>query len=215
MRRIARTIDHRAHPALGVLSRFALVGALIAAAPGAPVAHAGKSLYDEANFRSFTADQRALRVGDSLTVLVVENASATTSANTQTRKSGGVGLTGTFNADNTNHTAGAKVDVNDDFAGRGSISRSGKVAAQLTVTVRAVQPNGDLMVSGRQLIVLNDEKQEIVLSGRVRPQDISENNAVLSSRLADANISYVGDGILAEKQKPGFISRFLTWLGLL
>ena len=70
-------------------------------------------------------------------------------------------------------------------------------------------------VSGVQLLRVNDERQEIVLSGRVRQNDISENNTIVSSRLADARISYVGDGALGEKQKPGIISRVLSWLGLL
>jgi flagellar L-ring protein precursor FlgH len=105
--------------------------------------------------------------------------------------------------------------LSDDFNGKGTIQRSGKLAAQITVTVQSVEPNGDLVVAGRQLIEVNDEKQHIVLSGKVRPVDIGENNTVVSTRLADANISYVGDGILAEKQQPGIISRILHWLRLL
>ena len=79
----------------------------------------------------------------------------------------------------------------------------------------SVESNGDLLVSGEQLLRVNDERQEIVLSGRVRQSDIGENNTIVSSRLADARISYVGDGALGEKQKPGIISRVLSWLGLL
>ena len=81
--------------------------------------------------------------------------------------------------------------------------------------VRSVEDNGDLIVSGEQLIKVNDEKQEIVLSGRVRPIDISENNTVVSSRLADARISYVGDGVLGEKQRPGILTRILSWLRII
>ncbi len=64
------------------------------------------------------------------------------------------------------------------------------------------------------MILVNEEKQEIALSGRVRPYDILANNTVLSSRLADATISYVGEGLLAEQQRPGILSRLLRWLGL-
>jgi flagellar L-ring protein precursor FlgH len=70
-------------------------------------------------------------------------------------------------------------------------------------------------VSGEQLIKVNDERQEIVLSGRVRPIDIAENNTVVSSRLADARISYVGDGVLGEKQRPGILTRILSWLRII
>jgi flagellar L-ring protein precursor FlgH len=175
---------------------------------------AQERLYDETRFQSYTGDVRAYRVGDSLTVLIVETASATASANTQTRKATDFAASGSVNADNTTHSAGGKVDLSDDFTGKGSINRSGKVAAQIAVTVTGITANGELLVSGRQVIAVNDEKQEIALKGRVRPNDIQYNNTVLSNRLADANISYVGEGLLADKQRPGFLSRLLMMLGL-
>jgi flagellar L-ring protein precursor FlgH len=81
--------------------------------------------------------------------------------------------------------------------------------------VKGVAPHGDLLVGGTQLIEVNEEKQHIVLEGRVRPVDVSESNTVLSSRLADAKITYVGDGLLGDKQRPGVIGRILSWLGIL
>jgi flagellar L-ring protein FlgH len=170
-----------------------------------------ESLYKEGTFRSLTADYRASRVGDVLTILVLENSSATTTADTTTKKEGGLGLA--VQTYNLNKKAG--VDVTENFNGSGTIQRSGKLLAQLTVTVKALAENGDLIVAGAQLIELNNEKQQIVLEGRVRPGDISETNTVPSTRLADAKISYVGDGILAEKQHPGILTRILSWLGLL
>jgi flagellar L-ring protein FlgH len=173
----------------------------------------GGSLYQEASFRPLTSDHRALRVGDSLTVLVFENSSASTSAGTDTERNVDIGLGVTVTRP-TREATGSLV-FNNDFSGAGKLQRSGKLAAQITVTVQSVDPNGDLHVAGRQLIAVNEDKQEIVLAGRVRPQDISENNTVVSSRLADATISYVGEGLLAEKQKPGLATRLLGWLGLI
>jgi flagellar L-ring protein precursor FlgH len=177
------------------------------AAPAAAV-----SLYDEANYRALTSDRRAQKPGDLLTVLVFETASASTSTDTSTTKSGGPGFA--LESSTTRNRTG-KLSLTEDFNGRGRIQRSGKLAAQLTVTVRSVEPNGDLLVSGEQLLRVNNEHQEIVLSGRVRPSDIGENNTIASSRLADAEISYEGEGTLSEKSSPGIISRVLTWLGLL
>lgn len=169
------------------------------------------SLYDEDKFQALTQDKRAHRVGDALTVLVFENSSASTSAKTDTEKSAGVKLgVVTHTRDYSGSLA-----LSDDFNGGGKVQRSGKLAAQITVSVTRVMPNGDLEVSGRQLIEVNDEKQEILLRGQVRPRDISELNTVVSSRLANASISYLGEGLLAEKQKPGIITRLLSWLGLL
>ena len=86
--------------------------------------------------------------------------------------------------------------------------------AQLSVTVREVLPNGDLTVFGEQLLVINEEQQRIDIEGRVRRQDISENNVVLSTRLADARITYVGEGDVAQRQKPGWWHHLLDLFGL-
>jgi flagellar L-ring protein precursor FlgH len=194
--------------------------ALIALALGAAaLAASAESLYNESTFQSLTADRRALRPGDALTVLVVENASASASANTTGNKTGG--LTGSVKASGGRGTSitpseyTGSISLGEDFGGKGTVQRSGRVAAQLTVTVQSVMPNQEMMVAGRQQIFVNGEKQLIELSGRVRPVDVTDGNTVLSSRIADAEITYVGDGVLAEKQKQGLVSRVLSWLGLL
>lgn len=180
-----------------------------------PAPGQGESLYNEAKFESLTTVRRAALPGDTLTVLIYENATASATADASTEKTGGVGISlGTTHNSRTD-TVGAKGNLSEDFSGKGRIQRSGRLVAQLTVTVREVYPNGDLAVAGQQLIEVNGEKQQIVLKGRVRRLDIGEGNSVASSRLADAQITFVGDGILAEKQRPGLISRFLGWLGLL
>jgi len=178
------------------------------------VLSAQQRLYDDTRFHAYTDDHRAYRIGDSLTVLIIETASASASADTQTKKATDLSANASVNADEHTHSAGGSLELSDDFTGRGSSQRAGRVAAQITVTVTGITGSGELLVSGRQLIVVNDEKQEIALKGRVRPYDIQSNNTVLSNRLADADISYVGHGLLAEKQRPGFLSRLLMWLGL-
>jgi flagellar L-ring protein precursor FlgH len=84
----------------------------------------------------------------------------------------------------------------------------------LTVTVKGVAENGDLLIAGEQLLEINNERQQIKVEGRVRPHDISDVNTVLSTRIADAKISYVGDGDLADRQRPSWWHRLLTWFGL-
>lgn len=188
-----------------------LLCVLLACLP--PLCAAGGSLYDEAQFRSLTQDRRALHVGDSLTVLIFENSSASANANTGLNKEGKVGFG--LSARDPKVGGHFDLDMNEDHSGGGKITRSGKLAAQITVTVQKIETNGEMQVAGKQVIYVNDEKQEIVLKGRVRPQDVSETNTVVSTRLADASISYLGEGVLAEKQKPGIFTRFLSWLGLL
>ena len=171
---------------------------------------AAQSLFDEKRFQSLTSDRRALGVGDSLTVLVLEAASASQSADTVSEKNSGVNVGVGVNARNY----GARVSAGDESTGKGRIQRSGRLAAQITVTVTAIEPNGELRVSGQQQIFINGEKQLLQLSGRVRPIDLSDTNTVVSTRIADAEITYVGDGLLADRQRQGVLARFMTWLGL-
>lgn len=185
--------------------------ALLAVLACMPASGRADNLLPPGAYSSLVADRRALAPGDNLTVLVYENASATTSAATSAEKTAAT----RFAFKGKNSDSSAALDASDEYEGRGRIQRSGKLLAQITVTVQSVDASGALWVRGQQLIEFNDEKQEIKLEGRVRPRDIGENNTVPSSRLADARISYIGDGVLADRQRPGLLTRFLHWLGLL
>ena len=168
-------------------------------------------LLDKETYRPLVADQRAYRPGDNLTVLITETASASTTAKTTTNKK--AALAGSANANGEPVSAGA--DLSEDFTGGGKIERTGRLLAQLTVMVQAVDRNGDLLVKGEQEILVNEEKQWISVEGRVRQADIRSDNTVLSNRISEARIKYTGKGLLAEKQKPGILTRFLSWLGIL
>lgn len=168
-------------------------------------------LYDENRYRSFISDPRAVRVGDNLTVIVTEIASVTTTARTTADKEANISANLRGNSANNQGSVG----LADDFNGGGRIERSGKLVAQVTVVVQEIKPNGDLWVKGEQEIEVNDEKQKLVLEGRVRREDIRSDNTVPSNRLSEAKIAYTGEGLLAEKQKPGILTRFLSWLRII
>lgn len=168
-------------------------------------------LYQAQSFSALTADRRALKVGDLVTVVVLENSDASNSTDTATDKTSALSV-GMGAA--SGRQQGGNLNFVDGYSGRGSVQRTGRLVAQLTVAVQEVLPNGDLLVKGAQAIDVHGEKTNIRLSGRLRRVDIAENNTVLSSRLADARIEYVGDGVLTEKSKPGLLSRVWTWLGL-
>ncbi len=170
---------------------------------------AGESLYREGGFRSMVSDVKAYRPGDSLTVLIVENSSAQSTTDTTSNRDQAIGFD---LADSRRLGRVASAKTNNDFDNQGSTQRTGKLLAQMTVTVVGVAANGELQVAGQQLIEINNEKQQIKLEGRVRPYDIN-GNAVLSTRLADAKISYIGDGDLSDRQRPSWWVRLLTWLG--
>ena len=144
-------------------------------------------------------------------VLIVENSSASATAGTNTDKSNDVGIRFSI----PNRQEESSLALQEQFDGRGKIARSGKLLAQISVTVKEINPNGDLLISGDQLIEINDEKQSINIKGKVRPIDIDERNSVLSTRIADAQIKYIGAGVLADSQHKGWLSKIITFLGLL
>ena len=168
-------------------------------------------LVNPEKFAPLTADRRGVSPGDIVTILVVENSSATNSADMKSDKSYGVGGEITTLAP---RRQGFQASIGDQADGRGAVTRSGRMVAQLSVRVQEVYPNGDLFVKGDQEINVNGEKTRISLEGRLRPRDITDGNVALSSRLAEARIEYVGDGYLSERARPGLIPRIFNWLGL-
>jgi flagellar L-ring protein precursor FlgH len=184
-----------------------IVAAMLAAA-AAPLVQAD-DLYNEKTYRPLASDKRAHLPGDVLTVLIYESSSAVTSADTSLQRRNDVAVRASVDQ----HGHAAAVSANNDFGGGGTVQRQGKLLAQMSVSVVGVASNGDLLVAGEQVLEINSDRQKIRVEGRVRPLDISDANAVLSSRLADAKISYLGDGDLANRQRPGFWSRLFQWAG--
>ncbi|VVE50407.1 flagellar basal body L-ring protein [Pandoraea communis] len=169
-----------------------------------------ESLYREETFRPITADNKAFRVDDVLTVQVFENASATSNSDTTTRRSNDIAADVNLTR---NPSIAASLGVKGDFDGGGRTQRAGRLLAQITVAVKEVMPNGDLRVAGEQMLTINDEQQKIQLEGRVRPQDVSDGNVVLSTRISDARINYVGYGDLAERGRRAWWRKALDFLG--
>jgi len=169
-----------------------------------------QTLFDVSMF----TDQKARQVGDLLTIIVVERASASKEANTQTsRSSNRNGSLGGFVGINTRGLGeGIRLNSGSTFAGSGSTSRSETLNATVPVTVTEVLPNGNLKVEGQRQVTVNDEKQILNVKGVVRPHDIAPNNTIFSTNLANAEITYKGDGIVSRQQKPGLISRILDFI---
>lgn len=185
-----------------------MMACLVVASPGF-----AQSLFNEKTYQSYVSDKKAFKVGDTLTVLVYEISSAETTADTNAHRSS------EFSAD-INDLNSTNIDVGDvEFGiasnGGGKVKRAGNLKAQLSVNVVSVLENGILEISGEQMIVVNDEEQRIVVRGKVRPEDVSTENTVVSSRLSDARIEYLGKGVLGDSQEPGWIYKFMNWLGVI
>jgi flagellar L-ring protein precursor FlgH len=194
------------------MSRPVVLALVVGIGLAAPMPGMAADLYRPGNFPALASDRVAARPGDALTVIVMESASATNSAARATGKS--TSLNGQI-SQLAAPVEGGRLDFEGQFQGSGQTSRSGRMVAQISVTVDAVKPNGDLVVSGRQAILINGERTTIMVRGRVRPADITSTNTVLSSRLADAAIDYNGTGFTGRSAQPGLINRLFNFLGLL
>lgn len=188
------------------MMRWIVVLAGLVLAPGA----LATSLYQPGSYQALTSELRPRRVGDLLTVLVYENSSASTAANTSAGREAGVALDVRL----PTQAKGAGISTNNQVDGHGRTVREGRVLAQLTVAIKEITPQGILVVAGEQLLEVNKEQQQIRVEGQVRPQDISDANVVLSTRISNARISYVGQGELADYQQRAWWQRFLTLFGL-
>ena len=93
--------------------------------------------------------------------------------------------------------------------GTGTTQRSGALSAYMTARVVDVLANGNLFIQGNREVRVNHENQIITLSGIVRPRDISAENVIQSTYIADAQITYSGTGIVNDRQKPGWLTRVI------
>ncbi|MFI9652133.1 flagellar basal body L-ring protein FlgH [Guyparkeria halopsychrophila] len=159
------------------------------------------------------ADSRPYRVGDILTVLLEERMQASKSAQTSTGKSQEtaitppniLGLTGP-----AIERLNAQITGERDFAGDGASSQQNTLNGQITVTVARVLSNGNLVIRGQKWIGINQGSEFIKLAGMVRPQDIAADNTVMSSRVANAQIAYGGEGVINESNNMGWMARFFN-----
>lgn len=169
------------------------------------------SLIQPDTYRGLVADRRAHRIGDTLTVIIAETASASASANTGGSNDVQIGASG----QTPRGTYPYAIGLSGGDQGQGETSRSGALNALLTVRVVGVGKDGLLRVRGERTVVVNGEKQHIALEGLVREQDILASNVIPSSRISDARIEFTGQGDVSEAQKRSVIYRFMKWLGLL
>jgi len=178
---------------------------------GCAVATRADTLYRADSWAALAADRTARHVGDLITILVYENASASNSASSGSQKQ--ARIDGNVSAGHFNKSVGAGINGASDS--NGTTGRSGQMVAQISGKVTAIEPNGDLDIAGQQVIHINRERTLIKIVGRVRTADISTTNTVLSSKLADAAIDYDGSGFVSRSARQGIVTRLFSWLGLL
>jgi flagellar L-ring protein FlgH len=177
------------------------------------------SLYSDAAPNLFLfRDFKARNVNDILTIQISETASATNSANTSTKKEGSIdvkapalgGLEKGASALNFANILSGTSALN--FAGTGSTSRTGQLQAFVSAKVTEVMPNGDMAIEGTKEVTINRERQILRIRGQVRSRDVTPNNVVLSTAIANMEVVFDGKGIVSDANKPGFLYRFFSWI---
>ncbi|MDH5483907.1 MAG: flagellar basal body L-ring protein FlgH [Gammaproteobacteria bacterium] len=165
---------------------------------------------------SLFEDQRPYSIGDILTINLNESTSASKKAATSTKKDDTVSLGTTVLGGRTptrangNEIFAVELAPSRAFDGEGDSSQSNSLNGQITVTVVDILPNGNLVVQGEKWFTLNQGKEYIRLAGIVRPQDVQPDNTVTSSKLADAQIAYSGEGFVADSNTQGWLTQFFS-----
>ncbi|HIJ78606.1 MAG: flagellar basal body L-ring protein FlgH [Desulfobulbaceae bacterium] len=178
------------------------------------------SIYGGDNSLDLYADSRAKKIGDIIMVKIVETSSAKKEASTATTRESNVsgGISSLFgfetwladrNSRYTPSLTNLQAKLTNDFQGDGTTDRKSNVTATMSARVIDVSTDGNLVIRGYQEVKVNNETQHLILSGVIRPNDVSQDNSILSSYIADARIEYSGQGVISDKQQPGWLARGL------
>jgi len=204
---LAGCIHIEGHPPLGFEP---------ALAPTPALAHrelpTSGAIFSDARFIGLAEDDRAHRVGDIVTIVLVErtNASKSATANTARKTAIKVGLPAAkpFSSLPPGLFTGS---ADFSFGGQGAATQSNQLRGDITVAVADVLANGILVVKGQKVVRLNRGDEYVNISGLVRPQDIGPDNSVASTRVADARITYSGNGEIAAQSRQGWATRLLNF----
>ena len=179
--------------------------------PPLPATSATGSLFHPSRYTGLAQDRRASRVGDLITIRLVER--------TQASKASSAGSTRTSDNQITLPDAPPfsfvppgllQGGASQNFTGNGTAAQNNQLFGELTVTVAEVLPGGVLRVSGEKRLLLNRGEEQIQLTGLVRILDLAADNSLPSTRVADAHITYAGTGQIADQSRQGWLARFFA-----
>lgn len=175
---------------------------------------ANGSLYSPNSAMDLFSDNKALRVGDIITVVLQERTSSKKSSNIGVTKDNDIAQGSSTVFGTTpglgNLGLGLDVQAEREFKGEADSDQSNQLTGSITVTVVDVYPNGTLSIRGEKWMTLNRGDEYIRVSGLVRPDDIGPDNTVVSTKIANAHISYSGEGEFADSQKMGWLTQFFN-----
>ena len=187
---------------------------MVAAIPQPPpITHAGNSLWQPGS-KSFFHDPRANHVGDVITVnvSVADTAKLQNSTSRSRTNSDDANLTNFFGLENAlpkgiDPTNLVKMGSDTSNVGSGSVDRQEQINMTLAALVAQVLPNGNLVIDGHQQVRVNNELRDMRVAGIVRREDITQDNTVNLAQIAEARITYGGQGTVSDVQQPRYGSQ--------
>lgn len=180
------------------------------------------SLFQEYQGMSLFGNTNNHRIGDIITITLDEETISSKSTGVGIDKTSDVSLLEGGNStilgrDNTKNipivgdiTIPLSSSQDRSFSGDASADQSNSLEGNISVTVVDILANGNLIVRGEKWMTLNRGEEYIRVSGMLRKEDVSLDNVVSSTKLANARISYSGTGDLADSQKMGWLGRFFN-----
>jgi flagellar L-ring protein precursor FlgH len=165
------------------------------------------SIYSTSSSGLFSSDRRAKKVGDILSVTLSETFSSNKAVTNSSAKADNIGAEVGPTGFMKNFRLSGSVEKTNSFAGSMATNQSNSLSGTLSATIVRVFPNGNLEIKGQKKLRITEGTEYIRLSGIIRPEDISTTNTVSSSKIAEAQIEYVGAGILDSATKPGWGSK--------
>ena len=177
-----------------------------------PPAPANGSIFQAQNgYAALYEGSVARKVGDPLTIVLVENTQASKSSSSKLDSGGGFSLTPpSTGALSLFKPTDASVSGARNFNGKGTADQSNSLSGEVSVTVVAVYPNNTMLVQGQKRVTLNRGDEFVQIKGIVRTADIGADNRILSTRVADARIAYTGKGDVARAGRQGWLGRFFS-----
>ncbi len=179
-----------------------------------PPAQSSGSIYQAGYDSRLFEDQTAKRVGDILTITLLEKTQAKKDDDLSTTKDNQMSVSaptlfGMAASVLTGNDVKTELSSTKKFTGTGAADQSNSLSGNISVTVVELLPNGNLSVRGEKRVTLNQGDEFIRLSGIVRPVDISTSNIITSDKVADVTIMYVGEGAIADASKMGWLARIV------
>jgi flagellar L-ring protein precursor FlgH len=183
-----------------------------------PITHIDNSLW-QPGAQSFFHDPRAVHIGDVITVnvSVADTAKLQNTTSRSRTNSDDANLTNLFGlekvlAPTIDPTSVVKMGSDNSNVGAGSIQRQESISMTLAALVAQVLPNGNLVIDGHQQVRVNNELRDMRLSGIVRREDITQDNTVNLSQIAEARVAYGGQGTMSDVQQPRYGSQLFDIL---